>query len=52
MNKILSQAIRKAVSEYSPNVSDLKQNQAKGPDLFTLTNETELFKMKEGLQLK
>ena len=52
MNKILSQAIRKAVSEYSPNVSDLKQNQAKGPDLFTLTNETELFQNERGITIK
>ncbi len=52
MNKILTQAIRKAVSEYSPNVSDLKQNQAKGPDLFTLTNETELFQNERGITIK
>ena len=52
MNKILTQAIRKAVSEYSPNVSDLKQNQVKGPDLFTLTNETELFQNERGITIK
>ncbi len=52
MNKILTQAIRKAVSEYSPNVNDLKQNQAKGPDLFTLTNETELFQNERGITIK
>ena len=52
MNKILTQAIRKAVSEYSPNVSNLKQNQAKGPDLFTLTNETELFQNERGITIK
>ncbi len=52
MNKILTQAIRRAVSEYSPNVSDLKQNQAKGPDLFTLTNETELFQNERGITIK
>ena len=52
MNKILTQAIRKAVSEYSPNVSDLNQNQAKGPDLFTLTNETELFQNERGITIK
>ena len=52
MNKILTQAIRKAVSEYSPNISDLKQNQAKGPDLFTLTNETELFQNERGITIK
>jgi len=52
MNKILTQAIRKAVYEYSPNVSDLKQNQAKGPDLFTLTNQTELFQNERGITIK
>ncbi len=52
MNKILTQAIRKAVSEYSSNVSDLKQNHAKGPDLFTLTNETELFQNERGITIK
>ena len=52
MNKILNLAIRKAVSEYSPNASDLKQNHAKGPDLFTLTNETELFQNERGITIK
>ena len=31
MNKILSQALKKAVSEYSPNTNDLKKE--KRPDL-------------------
>ena len=41
MNKILSQALKKAVSEYTPNNSELSKN--KGPDLFSLSNDTELF---------
>ena len=41
MNKILSQALKKAVSEYSPNVVD--QSTDKRPDLFSLRNESELF---------
>ena len=41
MNKILSNALKKAVSEYTPEV----KNAPKGnrPDLFSLNNETELF---------
>jgi len=50
MNKVLSQAIRKAVSEYSPknieNISD------KRPDLFSLSNETELFQNEKGITIK
>ena len=38
MNKVLSQAIRKAVSEYSPkNIENIPD---KRPDLFSLSNET------------
>ena len=41
MNKILSNALKKAVSEYTPEVKEvLKGNR---PDLFSLSNETELF---------
>ena len=50
MNRILSQAIRKAVSEYSPKVE--KENQEKRPDLFSLSNETELFQNEKGLTIK
>ena len=50
MNKILSQALKKAVSEYSP---DIKQNQNdKRPDLFSLNNETELFQNDKGIIIK
>ena len=41
MNKVLSQAIKKAVSEFKPRVEI--NNKTKGPDLFTLNNNTELF---------
>ena len=45
MNKVLSQAIKKAVSEYSPN--KIEVNKEKRLDLFSLSNETELFQMKK-----
>ena len=41
MNKVLSQAFRKAVSEYSPK--NIENAPDKRPDLFSLSNETELF---------
>ena len=41
MNKVLSQAIKKAVSEFTPKV--VKDNKDKRPDLFSLNNKTELF---------
>ena len=50
MNKFLSQAIRKAVSEYSPN--NIKGNSEKRPDLFSLNNETELFQNEKGIIIK
>ena len=50
MNKILSQALKKAVSEYSPNNSELSKS--KGPDLFSLTNDTELFQNEKGIIIK
>jgi ribonucleoside-diphosphate reductase alpha chain len=50
MNKILSQAIRKAVSEYSPN--EIPINNEKRPDLFSLSNETELFQNEKGITIK
>jgi len=50
MNKFLSQAIRKAVSEYNPNTID--RNNDKRPDLFSLSNETELFQNEKGIIIK
>jgi len=50
MNKILSQALKKAVSEYSPNNSELTKE--KRPDLFSLSNETELFQNEKGIIIK
>ena len=50
MNKILSQALKKAVSEFSPNVVDSKKENR--PDLFSLSNETELFQNEKGIIIK
>ena len=50
MNKILSQALKKAVSEFSPNVIDSKKESR--PDLFSLSNETELFQNEKGIIIK
>ena len=50
MNKILSQALKKAVSEFSPNVVDTKKENR--PDLFSLSNETELFQNEKGIIIK
>ena len=50
MNKILSQALKKAVSEYSPSVSEVTKD--KRPDLFSLSNETELFQNDKGIIIK
>ena len=41
MNKVLSQAIRKAVSDFSPEPTDYHKD--KRPDLFSLNDDTELF---------
>ena len=49
MNKVLSQAIKKAVSEFSPNLSN---NKEKRPDLFSLNNDTELFQNSSGITIK
>ena len=46
MNKILSQAIRKAVSDYTPNVNHDPKD--KRLDLFSLNSETELFQNSKG----
>ena len=50
MNKVLSQAIKKAVSEFKPKVEI--HNKTKGPDLFTLNNNTELFQNSKGITIK
>ena len=50
MNKILSQALKKAVSEYSPDNSELTVE--KRPDLFSLSHETELFQNEKGIIIK
>jgi len=50
MNKVLSQALKKAVSEYIPNNSELTKE--KKPDLFSLSNETELFQNEKGIIIK
>ena len=50
MNKVLSQAIKKAVSEFSPKINN--QEKEKRPDLFSLSNETELFQNSKGITIK
>ena len=50
MNKILSQALKKAVSEYSPDIKDTIKD--KRPDLFSLNNETELYQNNKGIIIK
>ena len=49
MNKILSQAIKKAVSEYNP--SNVEVAKEKRPDLFSLSDQTELFQNSKNLQV-
>ena len=51
MNKLVSQAIKKAVSEYSINNQELI-NKDKRPDLFSLNNNTELFQNSRGITIK
>ena len=50
MNKILSQALKKAVSELSPEVKEVQKSNR--PDLFSLSNETELFQNDKGIIIK
>ena len=50
MNKILSQALKKAVSEYNPEVKELSKGNR--PDLFSLSTETELFQNDKGIIIK
>ena len=49
MNKILSQAIKKAVSDFKPRIEIKDKN--KGPDLFSLNDNTELFQNSKGCLL-
>ncbi len=50
MNKILSQALKKAVSEYT--LEKIEINKEKRPDLFSLSNQTELFQNAKGITVK
>ena len=50
MNKILSQALKQADSEYSPQVKEASK--VNRPDLFSLNNETELFQNDKGIIIK
>ena len=50
MNKILSQAMRKAVSDFSPNV--IQDPKDKKIDLFSLNSDTELFQNSKGITIK
>jgi ribonucleoside-diphosphate reductase alpha chain len=50
VNKVLSQAIKKAVSEFSPSNAEKKKK--KRPDLFSLNNDTELFQNSKGITIK
>ncbi len=50
MNKILSQALKKAVSNYSPDNTEITKE--KRPDLFSLSNDTELFQNEKGIIIK
>ncbi len=53
MNKVLSQAIKKAFSEYSKNtVLNIEENKKKRPDLFSLSDNTELFQNSKGITIK
>ena len=50
MNKNLSQAIKKAVSEFSTEVK--QEVKDKRTDLFSLNNDTELFQNSKGITIK
>ena len=54
MNKVLSQAIKKAVSEYTNNnvVNIIEDSSQKRPDLFSLSDNTELFQNSKGITIK
>ena len=50
MKEVLSQAIRKAVSDFSPQATEYQKD--KRPDLFSLNDETELFQNSKGITIK
>ena len=50
MNKVLSLALKKAVSEYKPEVKEVSRGNR--PDLFSLNNQTELFQNEKGIIIK
>ena len=53
MNKVLSQAIKKAVSDYNTNnILNIQDNSQKRPDLFSLSDNTELFQNSKGITIK
>ena len=53
MNKGQSQAIKKAVSEYTDNnLVNIKDNRLKRADLFSLSDNTELFQNSKGITIK
>ncbi|MDC0449665.1 ribonucleoside-diphosphate reductase subunit alpha [Pelagibacteraceae bacterium] len=53
MNKNVSLAIKKAVNSISSkNLSELKDNSPKKPDLFSLSGDTELFQNERGITIK
>jgi len=53
MNKNVSLAIKKAVSSInSKNFKEIKDNSPKKPDLFSLSNDTELFQNEKGITIK
>ena len=54
MIKVLSQAIKKAVSEFSQPITNENVSKVveKRPDLFSLNNETELFQNSKGITIK
>ena len=50
MNKNLSQAIREAVSDFSPKTTEYSKE--KRPELFSLNDDTELFQNSRGITIK
>ena len=53
MNKVLSQAIKEAVSEYTNNnIVKIDDSKEKRPDLFSLTDNTELFQNSKNITIK
>ena len=52
MNKLVSQAIKKAVSEYKNTEKFQDLTKDKRPDLFSLNTNTELFQNSRGITIK